>query len=135
MKTRHAEILAQDELPVIKGNKAQIATVFQKLISNATKYNDAKDKVVEIGVDQAVQQDTPSNVATFYVSDNGIDDGLQEDVFKIFKRLNSRKAYGEGTGAGLSFVKKIVENQGGSIWFTTKPGEGTTFFFNLRRAA
>ena len=137
LKARHAEIVVKGELPIVTGNKAQIATVFRNLISNGSKYNDAEEKVVEIGVDQAARQDVPPDAATFFVRDNGIgiDDGLQEDVFKIFKRLHSRKTYGEGTGAGLSFVKKIVENQGGKIWLTSEPGDGTTFYFTLRRAA
>ena len=57
---------------------------------------------------------------------------FKTDVFRIFKRLNKDSAYGEGTGAGLSFVKKIVENHGGAIWLESTVGEGTTFYFTFR---
>ncbi len=133
LKARDARIILQDGLPAIEGNSLQIATVFRNLISNATKYNDEAEKRVEIGIDPEAEQD-PS-MTTFYVRDNGvgIEKDLQAAAFKMFKRLHPRSAYGEGTGAGLSFVKKIVENQGGSIWLSSIPGQGTTFFLTLRR--
>jgi signal transduction histidine kinase len=67
------------------------------------------------------------------VRDNGIGipDQFQEEVFRIFRRLNSEKTYGPGTGAGLSFVRRIVESLGGKIWLESKPGNGTTFFLTL----
>lgn len=56
----------------------------------------------------------------------GIDSKHRDDVFKIFHRLHSREKYA-GTGIGLG----IVERHGGKIWFESKPGEGTVFYFTF----
>ena len=137
LKERNARLIVNEHLPTISANKSNITAVFQNLISNATKYNDSEEKVINIGVDLNEAHGVPDEMTTLYVRDNGIgiDDKFRSDVFKIFKRLNSEKAYGAGTGAGLSFVKKIIEKQGGKIWIDSEPGKGTTFSFTLKRAA
>ena len=69
----------------------------------------------------------------FFVRDNGL--GIQpefhQEIFRIFKRLQASKEPEEGTGVGLTFVKKIVERHGGEIWLESEPGNGTTFYFTL----
>jgi signal transduction histidine kinase len=62
------------------------------------------------------------------VTDNGIgfEDKYSETIFKIFQRLNGRGEY-DGTGIGLSIVKKIVDNHDGFITASGKPNEGAKF--------
>lgn len=136
LMSRNARIDVPAALPSIHGHPAHITALFQNLISNGTKYNDADHKVIEIGT-APPDEGQASPLETLYVRDNGIgiDDVFKEEVFRLFKRLNAEKAYGEGTGAGLTFVKKIVENHGGRIWLESTPDTGTTFFFTLKRAA
>jgi two-component system, chemotaxis family, sensor kinase Cph1 len=81
----------------------------------------------------------PPSAATetvYYVRDNGI--GIEarhhERVFTIFKRLHAADAYGGGSGAGLTIVRKMVEQHQGVIWFDSQPGMGTTFYFTLPSA-
>ena len=98
------------------------------LISNASKYNDKADKRIEIGWEEA-----PSRPLTLYVRDNGI--GIEEAernaVFRIFSRSQRGREFGEGAGAGLAIVKKLVERQGGRVWVESTPGQGSTFRFTL----
>ncbi len=129
-------IAVADSLPKVQGIETHLMVLFRNLISNGIKYNEADAKLIEIGPLPSPPNGASKGMITFFVRDNGIgiEDEFKDEIFRIFKRLNSEKAYGEGTGAGLSFVKKIVERQGGKIWFESTPGEGTTFIFTLPAA-
>ena len=71
----------------------------------------------------------------FYVKDNGIGIPPQykEEIFRMFRRLHNSDKY-EGSGIGLAFCKRIVDNYGGNIWMESTEGMGTTFFFTLPKA-
>lgn len=121
-----------NSLPTTVCDYVRVKELFRNLITNAVKYNDSPEKRVEIGFENQGE-------GVFYVKDNGIGiaEEFHQDVFRIFKRLHNEKLYGEGTGSGLTFVKKIVEQHNGRIWVDSKEGEGTTFYFTLneRKAA
>jgi light-regulated signal transduction histidine kinase (bacteriophytochrome) len=62
------------------------------------------------------------------VKDNGIgfEQIYAEQIFTVFQRLHSQTKY-EGTGIGLSLVKKVVNNHGGKVHVHSRPNEGTAF--------
>ena len=71
----------------------------------------------------------------FFVRDNGIgiDEKDFDKIFQVFQRLPSAKQIAaEGTGVGLTIVKRIIEHHGGKIWLASEPGKGTTFYFTLK---
>lgn len=121
-------------LPTICCDSGQMSELFTNLLTNAIKYNDKSEKLVEIGFIESDGGD-PQNPSlyTFYIRDNGIGIPPQhlERVFQIFKRLHTQDQYGGGTGAGLTIVKKIVERHGGKIWVKSTLNEGSTFYFTL----
>jgi two-component system, chemotaxis family, sensor kinase Cph1 len=141
------DIIIPRHLPEIVGDRIQINELFTNLITNAIKYNDKVNKIVEIGFIDTHKLDTYQNFfiknidneyssesfQVFYVKDNGI--GIpkkhHEIIFRIFKRLHGQKDYGGGTGAGLTIAKKIVERHGGKISIESIVGEGTNFYFSL----
>jgi len=116
------------DLPVIKADQLQMAQLFQNLISNAVKFN--KDKTPQVLI-SARQQ---NHHYLFSVKDNGIgiSPDYKEKIFVIFQRLHNRIKY-PGTGIGLAICKKIVELYGGKIWVESKEGEGSTFYFTIRK--
>ncbi|QDV41843.1 Phytochrome-like protein cph1 [Stieleria neptunia] len=136
LEEQRVEVRVPRHLPTVACDSVRIVEVFRNLITNAVKYNDKAEKWIEIGFQQhgeSGENDGNQTGFVFYVRDNGIGirEKHQESVFRIFKRLHARDKYGGGTGAGLTFVKKIVERHGGKIWPESTYGEGTTFYFTL----
>jgi len=69
----------------------------------------------------------------FSVTDTGpgIPLELQSNLFNRFKQAHYNTHKHGGTGLGLSIAKNLVELHGGKIWFESKPGAGTTFYFTI----
>jgi len=126
IKERGAIVSVQNDLPTVRGVVTHLKIVFRNLLSNAIKFCDKPVPTVEI------RAETGPRSVTICVRDNGI--GIpkeyQEQIFMIFQRLHKHDKY-EGTGAGLTIVKKIVESHGGRIWVDSEPGMWTTFSFTL----
>jgi two-component system sensor kinase FixL len=124
----NAAIVVPEKLPTIVCDRPRIAEAFRNLITNAVKYNDKPEKRVEIACR------FNDGAYAFFVRDNGIGIPREfyQDVFRIFKRLNDEDDSVKGTGAGLTFVKKIIERHGGQIWIDSEVGKGTTFYFTIR---
>jgi signal transduction histidine kinase len=117
----------QSELPVVYGDRARLVEVMQNLLENAAKYTTGcPDPLVEIGMHGMSENGYP----ILFVRDNGIgiDPQYHERVFGLFNKLNPQM---EGTGIGLTLVKRIVETHGGQIWIESSPGNGATFLFTL----
>lgn len=113
-------------LPKVKAERVPLQQVFMNLIGNAIKFTapSRPDPVVRVGfADQGSSFE-------FFVSDNGpgIAPEFQDRIWGIFQTLESRDKV-EGTGIGLSVVKKIVETRGGRVWIESADGEGSTFRF------
>jgi len=114
------------QLPIIKGDEYRLKQLFQNLISNAVKYNDKTQGVIEIGVEEQLEY------WRFYIKDNGkgIDETYFNKIFKTFMKLENNS---ESSGIGLSIAKKIVKLYGGEIWLESKVHIGTTFYFTLKK--
>jgi signal transduction histidine kinase len=126
IKQKSVEIVIKDKLPRIFCDRVRLVEVFLNLISNAIKFNDKPKPVIEIGCKNK------GDFYEFYVKDNGV--GIKEEyfdkIFEIFQRLGKRED-AEGTGAGLTIVKKIVQMHKGDIWLESVPQEGSVFYFTI----
>lgn len=125
------------DLPNVLMDRFMFREVVTNLVANSIRYTNMGGK---IKVD--FKKDGPSspggskseNQILCSVSDNGI--GIpDEDKSKIFARFyranNAIRKVPDGSGLGLSLVKSFVEKWGGRIWFESKLGEGTTFYFTI----
>lgn len=123
-------IVVKPGMPTMIAERLALQQVFMNLIGNAIKYTRRDDARLEIGVGDA------DPFYEFSVADNGlgIPPEYHEKVWAIFQTLEPRD-HVEGTGIGLSLVKKIVETRGGRVWLESTPGRGTTFRFHWPKFA
>jgi signal transduction histidine kinase len=119
--------LTWGKLPVLVTNITLVRILLQNLVGNALKFQDGT-RAPEISV-SATQV---AGMWRFDVSDNGIgiDEAFRDRVFTIFQRLHRNEDY-PGTGIGLSTCRKFVQLFGGTIDFTSTPGEGSVFSFTI----
>ncbi len=122
----YIKISIESDLPALVCNKVRMAQVFQNLLDNAIKYIDKPEGRIFVG---CVQEE---GFWKFNVTDNGcgIEEKYYEKIFQMFQTL-SRRDGTDGTGIGLSIVKKIVEKYDGKVWVESQTGKETTFFFTL----
>ena len=120
----------QPNMPVIEAERVPLQQVFLNLIGNAIKYTQAARPDVLVKVTHRPTRDGYE----FAVRDNGpgIAPEFHERIWGIFQTLQARDRV-EGTGIGLSVVKKIVESRGGRVWVESAPGEGAAFHFSWPR--
>jgi PAS domain S-box-containing protein len=130
---KQIQVRLSDDLPIVRVNRTRVTEVIQNLLVNALKFSWQQPiPCVEIGLSG---MDEGTNYPILFVKDNGmgIDPKFHAQIFGLFNRLNPNI---EGTGVGLTLVKRIVEMYGGRIWVHSDgKGTGSTFYFTLPPAA
>jgi len=125
---RGVEVEIAPGLPTVYGDRARLVEMMQNLVDNAVKFTgDQLQPRVEIGMCGADADGRP----VLFVRDNGIgiDPRYQDRIFDLFDKLDPTS---EGTGVGLTLVKRIVETHDGRIWVESEgKGRGSTFYFTL----
>jgi signal transduction histidine kinase len=157
------QIHIQGALPPVLGNEAALTQCFSNLLGNAVKFVapgtrphvrvwaerappppqkpwsarpagvEGFDKGPDQGSDPGSGQRRDLPFVRLWFADNGI--GIPPDahdrIFKMFQRLD--KSY-DGTGVGLTVVRKAVEKMGGRVGLESEPGGGSRFWLELQAA-
>ena len=129
IEQNQAQVVVPENIPPVCCDRIKMAEVFLNLINNAIKFSSkipAQHPRVEVGYS------SEGVFHRFSVKDNGIgiDPKYHKQIFGIFKRLHTDKEY-EGTGAGLSIIKRVIDDHGGEIRIDSQVGAGATFYFTI----
>lgn len=115
-------------IPIL-GERTLLYQLFLNLMGNAIKYRSTIQKpFVEISSENV------GNSVFYYIKDNGIGMDLREgvNIFDIFKRLPNSQGY-EGSGIGLSIVKRIIDRLNAEITVKSELHVGTTFCIEFKK--
>jgi signal transduction histidine kinase len=123
------QVEVPDTLLTLKATDEDLERLLSNLLENAVKYTPPHGKV-------RLQLSLNNKSVRIVVSDTGI--GISPDsmdrIFEEFYRGKNAKEMGpEGTGLGLSLVKRIVDRYRGEIGVESKLREGSTFTVTLPR--
>jgi PAS domain S-box-containing protein len=123
-------ITIDPNMPTVVTERTPLQQVFMNLIGNAIKYNQRPGATIQVSARDA------GRFYAFSITDNGpgIAPEYHERIFGIFQTLESRDKV-EGTGIGLSVVKKTVELRGGRVTVRSASDEGATFTFEWPKTA
>lgn len=115
--------------PQLMGDPNKLRQVLINLVSNSIKFTDRGQIRVMVS-----KNPTKKDSLMISVSDSGVGiaPSKQHLIFQKFSQADSSitRKYG-GTGLGLAISKSLVELMGGQIWFKSREGVGTTFFFTV----
>lgn len=128
-----------DNLPAnLVGDSFRLKQVLINLLSNAVKYTEQGWITLEAKVAQLIPQRKENSHASYEIlftvqdTGRGIDPNILPKIFDSYEQATpyfiSNK---QGAGLGLSICKKLVEHMGGSIWVSSEPGKGSTFFSQI----
>ncbi len=106
----------------------RVAQTINNLISNAIKFSPKGGRIVF----KASRTENDEIQIEVQDSGPGIPEDKLEQIFERFHQVDASDSRSRGgTGLGLAICRSIVEQHGGRIWATSKPDEGSSFFFTL----
>ena len=110
----------------VVADERKVKQVLVNLLANAVKFTPAGGRVT-------VRARRADDGLCVEVADTGIGIAAadREVVFEEFRQVGSAPSRREGTGLGLSLVRRLVELHGGRVWVTSEAGQGSTFTFSL----
>lgn len=115
----------------VRGDAQRIGQVIQNLVSNAIKFSNSGEVIVEVHLKTVGQSE---GLLRVHVSDQGIGvpKSERDHIFDIFSTADSSSTRTQsGTGLGLAISKGLVECMNGKISLISKEGEGSTFWFSM----
>jgi signal transduction histidine kinase len=118
------------EVGMVTADLRRLRQILFNLLSNALKFTPAGG---------TIELSAREHGATIHIAVRdtglGIPVGDQAHVFEAFHRSAATASSHEGTGLGLTLVKRFVELHGGTVWLKSAPREGTTIGFTLPQQA
>lgn len=118
-----------------RGDYGLLDAAIGNILNNAVKYTSKKENpIIEFNINHKKidENSTDLHKRVFYMKDNGVGFDMKhsDTIFDIFKRLHKSDDF-DGTGIGLTTVKRVIDRHGGKIWVESQRDIGTTVYFTL----
>lgn len=124
IKKIHCVNMLKDDVEILC-DSSMLYQIVNNIITNAIKYNKEGGSII---IDSEIEK----NETIISIKDSGI--GIAKDnknrIFSEYERIQGTKE--KGTGLGLPLVKKLIELNGGSIWFDSEENVGSTFYLKFK---
>lgn len=123
------------ELPEkVVGDPGRIRQVLVNLVGNALKFTERGEISLHVHKENVQKEKDGYIWLHFTIRDSGrgIPEEMREKIFEPFTQEDGSMSrnYG-GTGLGLTISKRLAEKMGGTIWFESQTGKGSTFHFTV----
>ena len=124
------EIQIEGALPHVMGTPALLAQCVSNLLTNGAKFV-SPGATPRLEVSAEALDDASIRV---WIKDNGIGIAPEnhERIFRLFERIHAPEEY-EGTGIGLTIVRKAAERMGAQVGFESELGKGSRFWIQLKK--
>jgi len=115
---------------ILVGDKLRLSQILMNLVSNALKFTNHGEVVIEINLVATVKS---KNSVEFIIKDTGVGIEASElnNIFDKFVQIDRKEDDYQGTGLGLSIVKKLINLFKSEIRVESQVGIGTTFYFTI----
>ncbi|MBV2168590.1 MAG: response regulator, partial [Bdellovibrio sp.] len=115
--------------PFLMGDPTKLRQVLINLVSNSLKFTEHGYIKVTVGKNPSKKDSLMISISDSGV---GIPTNKQHLIFQKFSQADTSitRRFG-GTGLGLAISKSLIDLMGGQIWFKSREGLGTTFFFTI----
>lgn len=119
-------------VPLITADRKKLRVVFENLIDNAIKYTKTGGRVTIMIIGDRLNTAEPQLEITVADSGIGINPHDRDKIFhKFYRGAGAIQVEPDGTGVGLYLSRDIIERHRGTIWYESRPNEGTIFHFTL----
>ncbi len=124
------EVQIKGTLPKVMGNEALLGQCVSNLLSNGAKFV-SPGTTPRLEISAEVMEEP---MIRLWFKDNGI--GIAPEnhqrIFRLFERIHPATEY-EGTGIGLTIVRKAIERMGAQFGFESEVGKGSHFWIQLEK--
>lgn len=124
------QISIKGTLPKVIGNEALLTQCISNLLNNGAKFV-SPGTTPRLEISAEVRKEA---VIRVWFKDNGIGIAPEnhERIFGLLERIHPTTDY-EGTGIGLTIVRKAVERMGAQVGFESELGKGSNFWIQLKK--